>query len=93
MPFFRRPSFRLALSIPFAIRWISPPGRIAKSVAQASPAVYRAADATAGQADLDAFAQGPTDAKYPAIAQSWRRNWELVISFFACPEGLQRIIY
>jgi Transposase, Mutator family len=41
----------------------------------------------------DAFAQGPWGAKYPAIAQSWRRNWELVIPFFAFPEGVRRIIY
>ena len=55
--------------------------------------VYRAADAAAGQAALDAFAQGPWGTKYPAIAQSWRRNWELVIPFFAFPEGVRRIIY
>ena len=28
-----------------------------------------------------------------AIAQSWRRNWEHVISFFAFPEAVRRIIY
>src|SRR5947208_2383696 len=55
--------------------------------------LYRAADATAGQAALDAFAQSPWGIKYPAIAQSWRRNWELVIPFFAFPEGVRRIIY
>jgi putative transposase len=64
-----------------------------KSVAQALRTVYRAADAAAGQAALDDFAQGPWGAKYPAIAQSWRRNWELVIPFFAFPEGVRRIIY
>ena len=31
--------------------------------------------------------------KYPAIAQSWRRNWDLVIPFFAFPEGVRKIIY
>ena len=58
-----------------------------KSLAQALRTVCRAADAAAGQAALDAFAQSPWGAKYPAIAQSWRRNWELVIPFFAFPEG------
>ena len=29
----------------------------------------------------------------PAIAQSWRRNWDLVIPFFAFPEGVRKIIY
>ena len=64
-----------------------------KSLAQALRTIYRAADAAAGQAALDAFAQGPWGAKYPAIAQSWRRSWELVIPFFAFPEGVRRIIY
>ena len=64
-----------------------------KSLAQALRTVYRAADATAGQAALDALAQGPWGVKYSAIAQSWRRNWELVIPFFAFPEGVRRIIY
>lgn len=64
-----------------------------KSVAQALKTVYRAVDANAGQAALDDFAEGPWGAKYPAIAQSWRRNWNLVIPFFAFPEAVRRIIY
>jgi putative transposase len=64
-----------------------------KSVAQALRAVYRAADAEAGLAALDAFETGPWGEKYPAIAQSWRRNWDLVIPFFAFPEAVRRIIY
>ncbi len=68
-------------------------GMTVREMAQALRTVYRAADAAAGQAALDAFAQGPWGARYPAIAQSWRRNWELVIPFFAFPEGVRRIIY
>lgn len=64
-----------------------------KGVAQALKTVYRAFDANAGQAALDDFAEGPWGAKYPAIAQSWRRNWNLVIPFFALPEAVRRIIY
>ncbi len=64
-----------------------------KPVAQALRAIYRAVDAEAGQAALDAFAEGPWGVKYPAIAQSWRRNWNLVIPFFAFPEAVRRIIY
>ena len=64
-----------------------------KSVAQALRAVYRAVDAEAGLAALDAFEASPWGEKYPAIAQSWRRNWDLVIPFFAFPEGVRRIIY
>ena len=64
-----------------------------KGVAQALRTVYRAADAATGQAALEDFAQGQWGSKYPAIAQSWHRNWELVIPFFAFPEGVRRIIY
>ncbi len=64
-----------------------------KLVAKALRAVYRAKDATAGQAALDEFEKGPWGEKYPAIAMSWRRNWDLVIPFFAFPEAVRRIIY
>ena len=64
-----------------------------KPVAQALKTVYRATDANAGQVAMDAFADGPWGTKYPAIAQSWRRNWNLVIPFFAFPEAVRRIIY
>ena len=42
---------------------------------------------------LDAFEAGPWGMKYPAIAPAWRRNWDLVIPFFAFPEPVRRIIY
>ena len=38
--------------------------------------IYRATDAEAGLKALEAFEAGPWGAEYPAIAQSWRRNWE-----------------
>ena len=44
-------------------------------------------------AELEAFDQGPWGRKYPAIAQSWRRNWEAVIPFFAFPAEVRKIIY
>ena len=49
--------------------------------------------ADAGQAALDAFEAGPWGEKYPAIAQSWRRNWEHVSPFFVFPEAVRRIVY
>ncbi len=64
-----------------------------KHVAKALRAVYRAADSRAGQAALDEFAEGPWGEKYPAITLSLRRNWDLVIPFFAFPESVRRIIY
>lgn len=64
-----------------------------KAVAKALKAVYRATDAEAGLAALIAFEDGEWGRKYPAISQSWHRNWEHVIPFFAFPEAVRRIIY
>ena len=64
-----------------------------KGIAKALKVIYRAADAKAGLVALDEFEQSPWGEKYPAIAQSWRRNWDLVIPFFAFPEAVRRIIY
>src|SRR6187401_2938844 len=64
-----------------------------KPVVPALRAIYRAKDADAGKAALDAFDSGPWGRKYPAIAQAWRRNWDRVIPFFAFPEAVRRIIY
>jgi putative transposase len=64
-----------------------------KAVAAALKKIYRAKDADAGLAELNDFADGPWGQKYPAIAQSWRRNWPEVIPFFAFPDDVRRIIY
>jgi len=64
-----------------------------KPVMPALRAIYRAKDAEAGRTALDDFDAGPWGQRYPAIAQSWRRNWEHVIPFFAFPEGVRRIVY
>jgi hypothetical protein len=42
---------------------------------------------------LEDFNHGPWGQKYPAIAQSWRRNWEQVIPFFAFAPELRKILY
>src|SRR5512144_827398 len=62
-------------------------------VAAALKNIYKAKDADAGKAELDDFADAPWGQKYPAIAQSWRRNWPEVIPFFAFPDEVRRIIY
>lgn len=64
-----------------------------KSVASALRSVYRAENADAGLAALEAFEEGPWGKKYPAIAQSWRRHWEQVIPFFAFSAPIRRMIY
>ena len=64
-----------------------------KAIAQSLRSVYRAENADAGLAALDAFEEGHWGRKYPAIALSWRRHWEQVIPFFAFSEPIRRIIY
>jgi putative transposase len=64
-----------------------------KSVAAALKHIYKAKDADAGKAAVEDFAESPWGTKYPAIAQSWRRNWAEVIPFFAFPDDVRRIIY
>jgi putative transposase len=64
-----------------------------KAVAAALKQIYKAKDADAGLAELNEFAEGSWSKKYPAIAQSWRRNWPEVIPFFAFPDDVRRIIY
>jgi putative transposase len=64
-----------------------------KPVVPALRMIYRATDAEAGRAALEAFDVGSWGRKYPAIAQAWRRNWDRVIPFFAFPEAVRKIIY
>jgi putative transposase len=64
-----------------------------KAVVAALKKIYKAKDADAGLAELNDFADGPWGQKYPAIAQSWRRNWSELIPFFAFPDDVRRMIY
>ena len=64
-----------------------------KIIAAALKPIYRAESAAAAAAALSDFDAGPWGRKYPAIAQSWRRNWEAVIPFFVFPEEVRKIIY
>jgi putative transposase len=64
-----------------------------KAIAAALQPVYRAESAEAARQRLDEFADTPLGRKYPTIAQSWRRNWEQVIPFFAFPPEVRKLIY
>lgn len=64
-----------------------------KAIAGALKPIYRADHADAAWQALEAFDEGPWGRKYPAIAQSWRRNWEAVIPFFAFPADVRKILY
>lgn len=54
--------------------------------------VYSAPTEQAGLAELDAF-EAKYAQRYPAIASSWRSNWERVRPFFDFPADLRRLIY
>lgn len=64
-----------------------------KAIGAALRPIYRADNAELAARELEAFDQGAWGRKYPAIAQSWRRNWEAVIPFFAFPAEVRKIIY
>lgn len=64
-----------------------------RAVAAELKEIYRAKDADAGKAALEAFDTGEWGRKYPAIALSWQRHWQAVIPFFAFPDEVRRIIY
>lgn len=64
-----------------------------KALAAELKAIYRATDADVARRALEDFDAGVWGRKHPAIAQSWRRNWEHVIPFFAFPVAVRRIIY
>jgi transposase-like protein len=55
--------------------------------------IYQAADATAAEAALDAFEQGPWGRKFPPVVAAWRRQWTQVIPFFAYPAAVRKILY
>src|SRR4029450_5982246 len=64
-----------------------------KAVAAALKDIYRAVDATAGEAALAAFEEGPWGRRSPAIGQGWRRAWGEVVPFYAFPGDVRRLLY
>ena len=63
-----------------------------KLVAADLKSIYRAETSEAAALRLDEFEEKWGD-KFPPIGQSWRRNWEQIIPFFAYPEAVRKIIY
>ena len=63
-----------------------------KQVAADLKAIYGAANDEAALTQLEAFDEKWGN-KFPAIVESWRRNWEQVIPFFAYPPDVRKIIY
>ena len=63
-----------------------------KALAADLKPIYQAPDALAAEAALEAFEQGRW-ARWPAIAQAWRRQWPQVVPFFAFPREVRLILY
>jgi putative transposase len=64
-----------------------------KAIAATLKPIYKADSAELAKQRLEEFDAGPWGRKYPAIAQSWRRNWEQVIPFFAFAPEVRKIVY
>jgi transposase-like protein len=62
-------------------------------IAAALRPIYQAESAALARERLDDFDRGAWGRKYRAIAQSWRRNSEQVIPFFAFAPELRTMLY
>jgi putative transposase len=63
-----------------------------KEVAADLRQVYSAPTLSAAEQELEAFAR-KWDALYPRIAESWRRHWPQLSTFFDHPPEIRKIIY
>jgi putative transposase len=63
-----------------------------KEVAADLRQVYTAPTLSAAEQQLEAFAR-KWDSQYPRIAESWRRNWAQLSTFFDHPPEIRKIIY
>jgi len=66
--------------------------KLRKAVAADLRLIYAASTVEAAEARLTEFEE-KWGADYPAIVQSWRRNWVRIIPFFDYPPEIRRIIY
>ena len=64
-----------------------------KPVAAELKKIYKGETAELAAKRLEDFEQGPWGKRIPAIAPCWRRVWDQVISFFAYPNEIRKIIY
>ena len=54
--------------------------------------IYQAPTAEQAEMGLRDFEE-KWDKTHPSISQSWRRNWERIITFFAYPPEIRKVIY
>ena len=63
-----------------------------KRVAADLKPIYRAVNAEAAEAALEAFDE-KWRGKYPMIAESWRARWQYIVPFLAFPAELRKAVY
>jgi putative transposase len=63
-----------------------------KEVAADLKTIYQAATAEKAEIHLTEF-EAKWDKTHLAISQSWRRNWQQIIPFFAYPQEIRKVIY
>lgn len=63
-----------------------------KAVASDLKSIYRAISVEQAEEALIAFGE-KWDAKYPAISRSWHHHWANIMTLFAYPEEIRKIIY
>jgi putative transposase len=63
-----------------------------RAVARDLKPVYRAINADAAQAALEAF-DAAWGERYPMIADSWRTRWPYITPYLALPADLRRAVY
>lgn len=66
--------------------------KLRKEIAADLRAIYTAATDDEAELQLTEF-EKKWDKDYPAIAQSWRRNWTRITPFFDFPPEIRRVIY
>lgn len=64
-----------------------------KALAKELKKIYTAPHADAAQGALDALAEGPWGAKYPATIEAWKRAWDRFIPFLAFGPATRKVIY
>jgi putative transposase len=63
-----------------------------KAVAGDLKEIYRSINIEQAEISLLNFGE-KWDAKYPAISRSWNKHWENIVTLFAFPEEIRKIIY
>lgn len=64
-----------------------------RQLAAALQLIYRAPTAEEAWHQLEDFAAGDWGQKFPMVVESWKKNWEHIIPFFAFPDFVRKIIY